>query len=208
MNLSAREERRMRTTGKGSGDGLVQVVEGEEACPGAPHLIQRPFGIARSDVDAGHRIGEDRDGEAKTQRIEGRGADAVIRGEATDIEVADTEGGKEVHEGLPGTGKGLEGRVAVPFRIAPLGDYDSPFRQTETGMKGSARGFPYAVGGPGAAVLLKVLRDRRVPVTGGDHGEPRGCEALHGAVEWLHHPVPVGNLKRAGGAKIVLHVND
>ena len=41
-------------------------------CPSLPHLLECPFGITRSDVDAGYGISEKGDVKACCKRIEDR----------------------------------------------------------------------------------------------------------------------------------------
>jgi len=102
--------------------------------------------------------------ETRRQRIEHRILQAVVRGEAADVEMRDSALPQVCEERLAFRRVTFESRIARTVWVLALGDGDRGRRQTKARMKACAVSALDAVRWPGSTVRLEVRRDRRMPV--------------------------------------------
>src|SRR5690606_7537639 len=177
------------------------------ACAGADHLVDRACNVALLHVDPAYRVEQQDRVEALPERVEHARAHAVLRGEAADVEGADTAVAEPVADRPALLVRRLEGRVPVVGGAGPLRDDGCTRGQREVrGERGAGR-IPDAVGWPGATAGLEMTGLGRVPVAGCQDGQTPAREAGDVVVQYGYDGVAVRYGERAARTEVVLHVD-
>src|SRR2546423_6855930 len=146
--------RRSTTAFRPSGVAAIQPMDEPRAGP--QQFVERAIDIAGMKVDTGDGVAEDADVKAGTERVERGRPDAVIGGDAGDVESRDMAIAQIAEQCGPAGGMPLERGVTGLRRIVALGDDDRIGRQPQVRVKLRALGPLHAVRRPFAAERLEV----------------------------------------------------
>ena len=163
------------------------------------HLGQRPLPVPRLDLHRADRVLENDHLEALPPRVQHRGPDAVVRGQAAHQEAVHATRAQPL--GKPGS---VEGGVRLQVRVRALAEDLDQVGAVQRRVELGARGPGLAVGRPGAAPGFERAVVGRVPVAARHgQGNPSG-DCVHRGEDGI----PSGHGERSAGAEVQLRIDD